>query len=162
MFYGPNAGYVQELYEAYQENPDAFDARTREFFSTWRPPAGDRASAVEGLDASLVVAAVNYANAIRRHGHLVANLSPIGAIPEETPPELDPREYQITDQDLASLPPDAVAVWNESISRTRSKPSTTCAPSTAARPPMNSSTSRTVPSATGSAKPPRAAATSTR
>ena len=114
VFHGPNAGYVLELYEAYRENPDAFDARTREFFATWRPPARDGATAaVEGLDAALVVAAVNYANAIRRHGHLVANLSPIGSVPAETPPELDPREYEITDQDLANLPPDAVAVWSD-------------------------------------------------
>ncbi|CAN5759748.1 2-oxoglutarate dehydrogenase E1 component [soil metagenome] len=113
VFHGPNAGYVMELYEAYQENPDAVDAGAREFFATWRPPARDGAAAVAGLDAALVVAAVNYANAVRRHGHLVANLSPIGSVPAETPPELDPREYQITDQDLAKLPPDAVAVWSD-------------------------------------------------
>ena len=53
----------------------------------------------------MVVAAVNYANAIRRHGHLVANLSPIGSPPPEVPHELDPRTYQITDRDLLSCRP---------------------------------------------------------
>ncbi len=111
-FHGPNAGYVLELYETYQQNPDAVDAQTRAFFEVWRPPARESAMAVEGLDASRVVAAVNYANAIRRHGHLVATLSPINNGPLEVPEELDPRTYDITDQDLAGLPADAVAVWN--------------------------------------------------
>ncbi len=114
LFYGPNAGYILELFDAFQEDPDAFDDRTREFFATWRPPATRSAEHYgEGPDPALVVAAVNYANAIRRHGHLVANLSPIGTPPAEAPHELDPRTYKITDRDLAELPPDAVAVWSD-------------------------------------------------
>ena len=113
VFHGPNAGYILELFDAYQENPDAFDARTREFFANWRPPARSDFTTAEGADPGLIVAAVNYANAIRRHGHLVANLSPIASPPLEVPHELDPRTYQITDRDLAELPPDAVAIWSD-------------------------------------------------
>ena len=117
IFHGPNAGYIEELFVEYLDNPSAFDVRTREFFETWRPPARTEfrapAGPGEGPDPALVVAAVNYANAIRRHGHLVANLSPISAPPSEVPYDLDPRTYQITDRDLAELPPDAVAVWSD-------------------------------------------------
>ncbi len=38
-FYGPNAGYVLDLYERYQQDPDAVDPATRAAFQTWTPPA---------------------------------------------------------------------------------------------------------------------------
>ncbi len=34
IFHGPNAGYVLDLYERYQENPDSVDAETRQFFAS--------------------------------------------------------------------------------------------------------------------------------
>jgi ABC-type polysaccharide/polyol phosphate transport system ATPase subunit len=37
QFYGPNLGYVLELYERYREDPESVDGRTREFFETWSP-----------------------------------------------------------------------------------------------------------------------------
>jgi ABC-2 type transport system ATP-binding protein len=37
-FYGPNLGYVLELYERYREHPESVDERTRKFFETWSPP----------------------------------------------------------------------------------------------------------------------------
>ncbi|MDZ4717252.1 MAG: 2-oxoglutarate dehydrogenase E1 component [Roseiflexaceae bacterium] len=36
-FFGPNAGYVLELYERYQQDPQSVDAETRAFFATWSP-----------------------------------------------------------------------------------------------------------------------------
>ena len=42
LFHGPNAGYVLELYERYQQNPQSVDAATREFFERWTPPERDR------------------------------------------------------------------------------------------------------------------------
>jgi ABC-2 type transport system ATP-binding protein len=38
QFYGPNLGYVLELYERYGEDPESVDERTRRFFETWSPP----------------------------------------------------------------------------------------------------------------------------
>ncbi|HKH38476.1 MAG TPA: hypothetical protein VKA82_15055, partial [Rubrobacter sp.] len=38
QFFGPNLGYVLELYENYKENPDSVDGRTKEFFESWSPP----------------------------------------------------------------------------------------------------------------------------
>jgi ABC-2 type transport system ATP-binding protein len=38
QFFGPNLGYVMELYERYGKNPESVDERTREFFESWSPP----------------------------------------------------------------------------------------------------------------------------
>jgi len=38
QFYGPNLGYVLELYERYREDPESVDEQTQEFFETWSPP----------------------------------------------------------------------------------------------------------------------------
>jgi ABC-2 type transport system ATP-binding protein len=51
QFFGPNLGYVLELYERYRENHESVDERTREFFETWSPPrleANGHAPAVAG------------------------------------------------------------------------------------------------------------------
>src|SRR5260370_25488111 len=36
-FYGPNAGYVLELYDRYRQNPASVDSATRAIFDTWSP-----------------------------------------------------------------------------------------------------------------------------
>ena len=36
-FYGPNLGYVLELYERYQDDPESIDEATRRFFQGWEP-----------------------------------------------------------------------------------------------------------------------------
>ena len=40
-FYGPNAGYVLDLYERYQQDPNAVDPATRAAFQDWTPPAAE-------------------------------------------------------------------------------------------------------------------------
>ena len=39
QFTGANAGYVQELYERYQQDPGSVDEATRQAFAAWAPPA---------------------------------------------------------------------------------------------------------------------------
>src|SRR5438067_1379629 len=48
-FYGPNAGYVLELYERYQRDSQSVDERTRALFDGWSP--ADVISATVGLPA---------------------------------------------------------------------------------------------------------------
>ena len=36
-YYGPNAGYVLDLYDRYQLDPNSVDEDTRKFFKTWTP-----------------------------------------------------------------------------------------------------------------------------
>src|SRR5215212_1212754 len=40
-FYGPNAGYVLDLYDRYQHDPASVDDRTRALFQEWTPPEED-------------------------------------------------------------------------------------------------------------------------
>ncbi len=63
QFFGPNLGYVLELYEQFKEDPDSLDGQTREFFESWSPPrvpTNGREPAVAGklLSASTAVKGV--------------------------------------------------------------------------------------------------------
>jgi 2-oxoglutarate dehydrogenase E1 component len=110
-FYGPNAGYLAELYERYRDDPASVDEQTRSLFQTWRPPTNGVPSvvdapgsvAVAAQDPRLIVAASNYALAIRAYGHLGANLDPLGTGPHGDP-GLSPETHGISEADLAALP----------------------------------------------------------
>ena len=78
-FYGPNAGYVLELYEHYLQNPASIDAASRAVFDNWSPIDqfnSEQAAAelVPPLEVSRIVAASELAHAIRSRGHLGAHL----------------------------------------------------------------------------------------
>lgn len=107
-FHGPNAGYVLELYERYQQDPNAVDPETRAFFADWVPPADAPSAAPEtaasaSISTNAVVGAVNLAQAIRNFGHLAAQLDPLGS-PPPGDPELDFKWHQVTEEDLRQLP----------------------------------------------------------
>jgi 2-oxoglutarate dehydrogenase E1 component len=120
-FYGPNAGYVLDLYERYQRDPASVDPATRAFFETWRPPGPEAAALpsarlaratpvsptgdLEGREAARGAAAL--AGAIRNYGHLAARLDPLGSEPPGDR-ELDPTTHGITEADLAALPASVV------------------------------------------------------
>jgi 2-oxoglutarate dehydrogenase E1 component len=106
-FHGPNAGYILELYERYRQNPQSVDAATRAYFEK-SPPPGDGAAPVvapssEQLPVDKIVGAVNYAQAIRNYGHLIANLDPLGS-PPIGDPSLALETHGITEADLRQLP----------------------------------------------------------
>lgn len=116
-FYGPNAGYVLELYERFQENPDAVDPVTRKHFENWPPQPDTLTAAVDGrfaeitaapgADIGKVVAAVNLGQAIREFGHLAAQLDPLGGDPPDDP-TLHLESYNLTEADLAQMPADLI------------------------------------------------------
>ncbi len=115
-FYGPNAGYVLELYERYLQNPASVDAETRAIFDTWsqdqthistQPQEMAKANGALPFQVSHVVAASALAHAIRERGHLGAHLDPLGTEPINDPALL-PETHGITNEDLASLPPTVV------------------------------------------------------
>ena len=136
-FYGPNAGYVLELYERYRQHPDAVDAATRAIFDTWNPELEAQAQAATQTVAATasdvpklseaksdstkgttangaipfqvadVVAAAALAHSIRDRGHLGANLDPLGSEPLGDPALL-PESHSITNERLALLPPNVV------------------------------------------------------
>lgn len=108
-FHGPNMGYILELYQLYQQAPDAVDPQTRAFFENWEPlltANGGTPSAIPVdtfPDINKAVGAKAYATAIRLYGHLGAQLDPLGSDPLDDP-ELQLSAHGITEDDLASLP----------------------------------------------------------
>ncbi len=109
-FYGPNAGYVLELYDRYRQNPASVDSATRAIFDTWSPDslaAGEAVTETAPYAVSKIVAASALAHAIRSRGHLGAHLDPLGSEPLGDPALLT-GTHGISDEDLAQLPPDVV------------------------------------------------------
>jgi 2-oxoglutarate dehydrogenase E1 component len=110
QFYGPNLGYVLELYERYREDPESVDEGTRNFFETWSPPrepgANGRATpagVAPEVDVEKVVGATKFVRHIRDFGHTAAQLDPLGSEPPGDP-TLDPGFYRISEEDLETLP----------------------------------------------------------
>lgn len=116
-FYGPNAGYVLELYERYRQNPASVDPDTRAIFESWPPLPVETSSPVSqtvepaaqapAAPVAKIVAASNLAHAIRSRGHLGAHLDPLGSEPLGDPALLT--EYHgLSDADLAQMPPEVI------------------------------------------------------
>src|SRR5918999_1655764 len=109
QFYGPNLGYVLELYEMYREDPQSVDERTRKFFETWRPPRLDAngrvapAATAAGVDVEKIVGVVKYIRAIRDFGHRAARLDPLGMEPPGDP-TLNPEFHNTSEEELGALP----------------------------------------------------------
>ncbi|HEX2097743.1 MAG TPA: 2-oxoglutarate dehydrogenase E1 component [Rubrobacteraceae bacterium] len=106
QFYGPNLGYVLELYEKYREDPGSVDDRTRRFFESWAPSGigfNGQQTAVSGIDVDKIIGAAKYIRSIRDFGHRAAQLDPLGS-PPPGDPTLDPAFHDITEDDLSALP----------------------------------------------------------
>jgi 2-oxoglutarate dehydrogenase E1 component len=110
-FYGPNAGYVLEMYERYLQNPANVDTATRAIFDTWSQENQstlaedkERTNGTAPFQVSQVVAASALAHAIRAQGHLGAHLDPLGTEPLGDPALL-PESHGITEEELSLLPP---------------------------------------------------------
>lgn len=117
-FYGPNAGYVLELYDRYQQDPESVDPEARALFASGfvpsadetivaSPPSKPAASTIPTVDISKIVAAARLARIVRELGHLDARLDPLG-----TPPPgdraLELATHHLTTEDLAALPASVV------------------------------------------------------
>lgn len=117
---GLNVGYVMDLYERWQQDPNAVDAQTREFFRQWTPPAAEGQHSADddhhhahaardhsqqeiAQAADKVMAVVRLAQEIRGFGHMAAQLDPLGA-PPPGDPNLSPDAHGLTDADLRTLP----------------------------------------------------------
>jgi 2-oxoglutarate dehydrogenase E1 component len=108
QFYGPNLGYVLELYERYKKDPNSVDERTRSFFEGWSPPeaGGDGPTVVAEVpevNVDKVVGVAKYVRSIRDFGHRAAQLDPLGS-PPPGDPTLDPGFHDISQDDLEALP----------------------------------------------------------
>src|SRR3954452_4617492 len=118
-FFGPNAGYVLELYDRYQTDPASVDAESRSFFASLDPeeiaaalaPSNGKSApataSAPALDVKRIVGAAALAQSIREYGHLAAKLDPLGK-PLPGAPELDPAFHGIAESDLTALPAEVV------------------------------------------------------
>ena len=117
-FYGPNAGYVIELYEQYRQDPSSVDEATRAFFDAWSPPLDAvgqsidnrtklasvaAVSGAESIDPQKIACVANLAQSIREYGHLDAHLDPLGT-PPPGEPSLQLAHHHLSEADLRELP----------------------------------------------------------
>lgn len=117
-FYGPNMGYVEEQFELYQREPESVESSLKEMFDNYGAPAwifDKEARDEEGYTGpsinhvEKIIAATKLIAAIRRNGHLEANIYPVGKANGEAV-SMDRSTYGLTEKDLQEMP--ASWLWN--------------------------------------------------
>src|SRR5690625_2007990 len=115
-FHGPNRGYIEEQYDLYKENPDVVDSSIKKIFEQYGAPhwlVETPCLAQEGQttqsigDIKKLTSAMKFVEAIRRFGHLEADIYPVGLQKERHSDLVDPETYGLTKDDLKSIP----AAW---------------------------------------------------
>ncbi|MFA9560272.1 2-oxoglutarate dehydrogenase E1 component [Evansella sp. AB-rgal1] len=109
QFYGPNYGYMLEVYENFLNDPSLVDENTRIFFEKWggpdteETPSHTKTNQTVSIDYLLATAnAIKLADAIRRSGHLLANITPVGK--KETRDLFNLEDYQLSKEQLQKIP----------------------------------------------------------
>jgi 2-oxoglutarate dehydrogenase E1 component len=121
QFHGPNAGYILELYERYQQDPHSVDEATRAQFAHWTPPTDTPPTTSKSAQPSnriiatavaapppttnidKVVQTVRLAYNIREYGHQAAQLDPLGTPPPDDQ-SLHLSYHGLSEADLQQLP----------------------------------------------------------
>src|SRR5690625_3196536 len=111
-------GYVEEQYEVYKEDPNAVDPTLKVMFEEHGAPKWLDHTVVETHaagefstnDVRKITSAMRYIDAIRIFGHLEADIYAVGGWDEQTN-LLDPKTYNITDEDLKEIP--ASWLWDK-------------------------------------------------
>ena len=107
QFPGPNYGYILELYDRFQKDPQAVDEAARRLFRQWTPPDLPGPAIDSGVDLRKLTGVVNLAQAIRSHGYLAARLDPLGHQPAADP-ILTLDFHGLDREDLSRLPAELV------------------------------------------------------
>lgn len=116
-FYGPNLGYMMDLYDQYKEDPESVSSEMREWFDRYGSPeqvvANGQAQTSDvaipvGQSVNKIAAAVKLAENIRIHGHLSADINPLQKPTGETS-FLKISEYGLTEEDLKQLPAEIIS-----------------------------------------------------
>lgn len=119
QFYGPNLGYVMEMYEQYLEDPDSVDPELKQLFEQWGAPTTETERFEYSESAakthqtfrlpenptifSKLVAAVKLADNIRHYGHLAADVNPLNNQNKDTR-RIELSEFDLTEEDLKEIP----------------------------------------------------------
>ncbi|WP_164669650.1 2-oxoglutarate dehydrogenase E1 component [Virgibacillus doumboii] len=120
-FHGPNIGYIEEQYDLYKEDPEAVDPSFKEMFDQYGSPVwlsqSERTaqpasqSAPSTNDIKKLTSAMKLVEAIRRFGHLDADIYAVGSR-ERSTELIDPKTYGLTEEDLRNMP--ASWLWEQS------------------------------------------------
>lgn len=118
-FHGPNMGYVEEQFDLYKEDPASVDISMKEMFDQYGAPAWLHepvaatiapSAATSVNDVKKLTSAMKLVEAIRRYGHLEAEVYPVGE--QDTRTELINYEaYDLTEEDLRAIP--ASWLWEQ-------------------------------------------------
>ncbi|MBM7563283.1 2-oxoglutarate dehydrogenase E1 component [Paenibacillus sacheonensis] len=131
LYYGPNLGYIEEMYERFLLDPKDVDPAVRESFEKWGPPpsasAGanvnvspplkvttDGSNSIKTVDPAYlkkIVDAGKLVRNLRTFGHLAADNDPLGLTPLPDTRLLEPSTFKLTDEDLEAIP--ASLIWEE-------------------------------------------------
>ena len=112
-FHGPNLGYILELYERFQDDPDSVDDLTRRLFQHWKPTPPERAPQQTTPTNLLPLSkAADLAQAIRSRGYLAASLDPLGSEPIGDP-SLMLESHNLSADGLRQLPAEIIHVEAE-------------------------------------------------
>ncbi|NBU63327.1 MAG: 2-oxoglutarate dehydrogenase E1 component, partial [Chloroflexia bacterium] len=109
QFFGPNAGYVLELYEQYKKDPASVDAEFRQLFHenahlfTDADASTPQRAPRESVDNVHAISAARLIRFIREMGHLAAHIDPLGKKPVGDP-SLELAYHEISEDDLRRLP----------------------------------------------------------
>ncbi|WP_042149322.1 2-oxoglutarate dehydrogenase E1 component [Paucisalibacillus sp. EB02] len=119
-FHGPNIGYLEEQYELYKEDPQAVDPSIKELFdqhgapswlSTTTNSVRESSGSTSINDVKKITSTVKLVEAIRRFGHLEADIYPVSIYEERKSELLNPSNYGLSEADLKEIP--ASWVWEK-------------------------------------------------
>ncbi|MFD1065786.1 2-oxoglutarate dehydrogenase E1 component [Oceanobacillus locisalsi] len=125
QFHGPNAGYLEQQYELYKEDPEQVESSIKSLFDTHGAPDwltgedavrpvvnGQIASSEyvsENFDVTKLTSAMKLVEAIRRYGHTNADIYSVGGYKSAPSKMLDLEHYNLTEEDLKKIP--ATWIW---------------------------------------------------
>src|SRR5690625_3488423 len=110
-FHGPNIGYLEEQYEVYLETPNEVEPSIRRLFEQYGAPIWQGVeqktdkvpSETSAADIKNVASTMKYIEAIRRYGHLEADIYPVGYFQQKSP-VLSLETYGLTEDQLKRIP----------------------------------------------------------
>ncbi|WP_188456718.1 2-oxoglutarate dehydrogenase E1 component [Virgibacillus oceani] len=122
-FHGPNMGYIEEQYDLYKVDPEAIDSSLKNIFDEHGAPnwmyqtngaVQPQSSTTSINDVKKLTSAMKLVEAIRRYGHLEADIYPVGRNKNRKSELVNPNSYGLTDEDLKNIP--ASWLWEEAPS----------------------------------------------
>ncbi|PRO66889.1 2-oxoglutarate dehydrogenase E1 component [Alkalicoccus urumqiensis] len=119
QFYGPNLGYMLEMYDLYESSPEEVDEDIVQFFKTWGPyeektsaQAPSQTAQGSAEQYTTAVNAMRLAESIRRNGHLMADIVPVKMNEPKDIFQLE--EFDLSEEELKKVPAELLSPHNHS------------------------------------------------